>query len=64
MMSIECAVYVDCLKGCETYKSSEVEDEKYCQVNNKGWFKPISENLEKDFRSWVVNSSCHDTGLV
>lgn len=28
MMSIEFAVYVDCLKGCETYKSSEVEDEK------------------------------------
>lgn len=27
MMRIECAVYVDCLNGCETYKSSEVEDE-------------------------------------
>lgn len=27
-MSIEFAVYVDCLKGRETYKSSEMEDEK------------------------------------
>lgn len=27
-MSIEFAVYVGCLKGCETDKSSEIEDEK------------------------------------